>query len=58
MKQDYKKALDYYQAFTRQKDTIYSRQFHNRLAEVQTRYEIDKLEKEREAALVVFGQEK
>lgn len=50
-KNDYQKALNYYQAYTEQKDTIYNRQFHNRLAEVQSRYEIDKLEKEREEAL-------
>jgi PAS domain S-box-containing protein len=47
-KKDYPKALEYYRSYALQKDTIYNRQLYNSIAEIQTKYEIDRLEKEKD----------
>jgi PAS domain S-box-containing protein len=49
-KKDYARALQYFRNYSLQKDTIYNRQFHHNLAELQAKYEIDRLDKEREIA--------
>jgi PAS domain S-box-containing protein len=49
-KKDYIRALDYFKRYSFQKDSIYNRQFHNNMAELQAKYEIDRLDKEREIA--------
>jgi PAS domain S-box-containing protein len=50
VKKDYALALKYFKNYSLQKDTIYNRQFHNNLSELQAKYEIDRLDKEREIA--------
>ncbi len=47
-KKNYALALENFRNYSRQKDTIYNRQFHNNLAEIQAKYEIDRYDKERE----------
>ncbi|MBN2175762.1 MAG: tetratricopeptide repeat protein [Bacteroidales bacterium] len=53
-KNQYQKALVYYQNYSRQKDSIYNKQFHDNIAELETKYEIDKMEKERVALINDF----
>lgn len=47
-KKNYALALENFRNYSRQKDTIYNRQFHNNLAEIQAKYEIARFDKERE----------
>ncbi len=42
------KALEYYKSFTKQKDTIFNRDFHKSMAELQAQYEIDKIDREKD----------
>jgi len=42
------KALEFYRLYAEQKDTIYNKQFHKNLAEIQAKYEIDRIDRERE----------
>ena len=42
------KALEYYKSFTEQKDTIFNRDFHKSMAELQAQYEIDKIDREKD----------
>ena len=51
---NFAKALIYYRSYSLQKDSIYSQKFHNRLAEVQAKYEIDKIDKKNEIVLKEF----
>jgi PAS domain S-box-containing protein len=46
-KKNYALALEYYRNYSNQRDSLYDKQFHNKLAEVQAKYEIDRYDKER-----------
>ncbi|MCD4683257.1 MAG: tetratricopeptide repeat protein [Bacteroidales bacterium] len=48
------KALEFYQLYAGQKDTIFNKQFHNNLAEIQAKYEIDRIDRERELMLIEY----
>ncbi|MCD4790947.1 MAG: tetratricopeptide repeat protein [Bacteroidales bacterium] len=56
-KKNYAKALEYFRFYTLQKDTIYNKQFHRNLAEIQVKYEIDKIDREREMEKELMIQE-
>jgi tetratricopeptide (TPR) repeat protein len=45
---DYKKALEYYKLYTEVKDSIYTKESSDKIAEMQTKYETEKKEKENE----------
>ncbi len=49
-KKNYKQALEYFIKYSSQKDSIYSRKFHDNLAELQVKHEIDRMDKEKEEA--------
>jgi len=51
---NFAKALKYYKSYSMQKDSVYSQKFHNTIAEVQAKYEIDKIDKEKEVVLKEF----
>ena len=53
-KKDYNQALEYYRLYAGQKDTIYNKEFHNNLAEIQAKYEIDRIDREREGAILEY----
>jgi len=56
-KKNYAKALEYFRFYTLQKDTIYNKQFHRNLAEIQAKYEIDKIDREMEMEKELMIQE-
>ncbi len=41
------KALENYKLYAEQKDTVYSQDFHKNIAELQAKYEIDKIDREK-----------
>lgn len=47
-KNDYKKALEYYKLYTEVKDSIFTKESSDKIAEMQTKYETEKKEKENE----------
>ncbi len=47
-KEDYKKALEYYKLYTEVKDSIFTKESSDKIAEMQTKYETEKKEKENE----------
>ncbi len=47
-KEDYKKALEYYKLYTEEKDSIFTEESSEKIAEMQTKYETEKKEKENE----------
>ncbi|MCD4817613.1 MAG: tetratricopeptide repeat protein [Candidatus Cloacimonetes bacterium] len=47
-KEDYKKALEYYKLYSEIKDIIYNEESSNKIAEMQTKYETEKKEREAE----------
>lgn len=49
------KALENYKLYADQKDTIYNRDFHKNIAELQAKFEIDKIEKEKELLAKKFN---
>lgn len=44
---NYAMALENYRNYSLEKDSIYNKQFHNNLAEIQAKYEIDRFDRER-----------
>ncbi len=47
-KEDYRKALEYYKLYTEEKDSIFTEESSEKIAEMQTKYETEKKEKENE----------
>lgn len=47
-KEDYKKVLEYYKLYTEEKDSIFTEESSEKIAEMQTKYETEKKEKENE----------
>ena len=47
-KEDYQKALEYYKLYTEEKDSIFTEESSEKIAEMQTKYETEKKEKENE----------
>ncbi|RLD57702.1 MAG: hypothetical protein DRJ05_09265 [Bacteroidetes bacterium] len=50
-----KKALEYYKSYTEQKDTIFNRDFHRSIAELQAQFEIDKIDREKDLLTESFA---
>jgi len=48
IKNDYRKALEYYKLYTEEKDSIFTEESSEKIAEMQTKYETEKKEKENE----------
>jgi len=48
IKEDYYEALEYYKLYTEVKDSIFTEESSNKIAEMQTKYETEKKEKENE----------
>jgi signal transduction histidine kinase len=48
IKENYKKALEYYKLYSETKDSIFTEESSNKIAEMQTKYETEKKEKEAE----------
>jgi signal transduction histidine kinase len=47
-KEDYQKALEYYKLYTEVKDSIFTKENSDKIAEIQTKYDTEKKEKEAE----------
>ena len=47
-KEDYQQALEYYKLYTEEKDSIFTEESSEKIAEMQTKYETEKKEKENE----------
>jgi PAS domain S-box-containing protein len=54
-RKDYKKALDNYIQYSRLNDSIYSKQFVNKLAEIEAKYQIEKEEREKDLMIREFS---
>jgi signal transduction histidine kinase/Tfp pilus assembly protein PilF len=48
IKENYKKAIEYYKLYSETKDSIFNEESSNKIAEMQTKYETEKKEKEAE----------